>query len=217
MKLSMIAVACVAAALMLVPSFAVAAYVETFDTDNAGWNVGYGLDFQSPQLGATSVSPGGNPGGYISGSVTNTDTGHSLYAMWTNDTARFGDMNGTTLTIDTMVTGGASGTAQFYVGRGGTYFVDGQWDISSDANWTTHQAELNTTNFVPWTGVNDGVYTLAEVLQAPTDVGIFFGGGMATGAGTLNIDNYGTVPEPATMGLLILGGLAALARRRRMA
>jgi len=183
---------------------AAAGYVEKFDSDNASWNYGYGTDFMSPQLAATW-----NPGGYISGASQN------LYAVWTYVTAPYGDMTGLTLTIDTKVTDGETGNAQFYVGRGGTYFIDGAWAIGNDTGWTTHTAALDSSNFTPWTGVNNNVYTLAEVLQAPDDIGIFFGGGLANGTGNLLVDNYGTVPEPATMCLLGLGALSLIRRKRK--
>ena len=47
------------------------------------------------------------------------------------------------------------------------------------------------------------------------DIGIFFGGGLATGAGTLYVDNFGAVPEPGTLVLLATAGLGLLAYARR--
>jgi len=180
---------------------AAAGYVEKFNSNNANWNYGYGTYFNSPQLAATW-----NPGGYISGASDN------LYAVWTYDTAIYGDMTGLTLTIDTKVTDAETGNAQFYVGRGGTYFIDGLWAIGADTSWTTHTVALDSSHFSSWTGVNNYVYTLAQVLQAPDDIGIFFGGSLAAGAGNVLVDNFGTVPEPVTFALL---GLGAFALRRR--
>jgi hypothetical protein len=58
---------------------------------------------------------------------------------------------------------------------------------------------------------------LADVLKSPDDIGIFFGGGVASGAGNVMVDNFGTVytatPEPAALSLMALGGLGLLARR----
>ena len=178
-------------------------YVETFDTDNASWKYGYNENF-STVLDATWVSTGGNPDGHISGASQN------LWAVWTYVTTPYGDMTGLTMTIDTMITGEAGGNAQFYVGRGGVFYIDGSWSISSDTTWTTHQSELNSTNFTYWSGSG---YTLAEVLEAPDDIGIWMSGGLGTGTGALKVDNFGTIPEPATLGLLLASGLILLRRR----
>jgi len=183
------------------------AYVETFSTDSANWNYGYGTGFTitSP---TTWLPSAGNPDGCISGASNN------LYAVWTYDTAIYGDMTGQTLTIDTKVTDDEAGSAQFYVGRGGSYFIDGTWSIGSDKTWTTHTVALDAANFTVWTGVDNNTYTLAEVLQAPDDIGIFFGGSLASGSGNLLVDNYGTVPEPSSI-LVILTGLGTLIGIRR--
>src|SRR5208283_407240 len=134
-------------ALLVIVSFwaagsgqAAASFVETFDTNNANWNYGYGVNFPVVNP-ATWVARGGNPGGY------NTGASQNLYAVWTYDTAPYGNMNGLNLTIDTRVTAGEQGTAQFYVGKGGDFYVDGTWAIGGDGNWTTHTVALNATNF----------------------------------------------------------------------
>jgi hypothetical protein len=206
-ELSMRKIAVILIVLSLV-NVAGAVYVEKFNTNNASWNYGYGTNFISPQLDATYVSTGGNPGGFISGASQN------LYAVWTYVTVPYGDITGLQLTIDTMVTDAEAGTAQFYVGRGGAYFIDGTWAIGADTTWTTHTTTLDAAHFTKWTGVDSGAYTFEQVLQAPDDIGIFFGGGLASGTGSLYVDNFGTVPEPATFCLLGLGGLALLKKRR---
>ena len=128
-------------------------------------------------------------------------------------------MTGLTMTIDTKVaTGSATGNAQFYVGRGGTYFIDGTWSIGADTNWTTHTVALDASHFTSWTGQNDYLYTLVEVLQAPTDIGIFFGGSLASGTGDLLVDNFGTVaavPIPGAVWLLGTGIIGLVGIRRK--
>jgi hypothetical protein len=184
------------------------AYVEGFDSGSASWNYGYGTDFA---IGSTTWNAtGGNPAGHISGASSN------LYAIWTYVTAPYGDMTGLSMTIDTKVTDSETGTAQFYIGRGGTYFIDGTWAIGADTNWTTHAVTLDSSHFTSWAGVNNNVYTFAQVLQAPDDIGIFFGGGLASGSGSVMVDNFGTVPEPSSLFALLagMGSLLALKRRR---
>jgi hypothetical protein len=130
-------------------------------------------------------------------------------------TTPYGDMRGLTMTIDTKVMNPVSGNAQFYVGRGGTYFIDSSWAIGADTTWTTHTVALDSTHFTSWTGQNNHVYTLAQVLQSPDDIGIFFGGSVASGAGNVLVDNFGVVPVPAAVLIGLLGlGTAGLKLRK---
>lgn len=184
-----------------------AAYVETFDADAADWNYGYGTSFT---IGTTTWNnTGGNPDGHISGAANN------LYAIWTYTTVPYGDVTGLTMTIDSMITGDATGTAQFYVCKSGSCYIDGTFDISSDTSWTTHTTVLNSANFSIW---DSATLTLAQVLAAPDDIGIFFGGAVATGSGSVMVDNFGTVvPIPAAVWLFGSGllGLVGIARRKK--
>jgi hypothetical protein len=177
---------------------AMASVIETFDTGSANWNYGYGTGFA---LGTTTWNAaGGNPGGHISGTSAN------LYAIWTYDTAAYGDITGLTMTIDTKVSDAEVGTAQFYVGRAGTYYIDGTWSIGADTAWTTHSVLLEASHFTPWSGAT---LSFADVLAAPDDIGIFFGGSVAAGAGEVLVDNFGVIPEPASLSLIgiIAGGI----------
>ncbi len=180
-------------------------YVETFSANADSWKYGYNVNF-STVLPATWVATGGNPDGHISGVSSN------LYAVWTFDTSPYGDITGLTMTIDTMVTDGETGTAQIYVGRNNTYYIDGTWAIGNDHNWTTHTALLDSSHFTHWTQGGAGNASLAYVLAAPDDIGIFFGGGLVGGTGNVLVDNFGTVatvPEPATILVWSLLGAAS--------
>lgn len=179
-------------------SLASADYVENFDGGIANWNYGYGTSYT---VGTTTWSAtGGNPGAHISGAAAN------LYAVWTYDTAAYGDMTGLTMTIDTKIDNTGSGTAQLYVGRGGTYYINGIWNIADNTSWTAHSVVLDSSNLSIWTQGGAGSESLAYVLAAPDDIGIFFGGTVASGLGDLQVDNFGVIPEPATMGLVALFG-----------
>ncbi len=158
-----------------------AQYLETFDAGSANWKYGYGANYTE---GTTTW----NPAGYISGAS------EDLYAVWTYDTTVFGDMRGLSITVDTKISAPSTGNAQFYVGRAGTYYISAAWDIANTADWTTYSTPLDTTNMTRWGGGQ--TESLDYVLEAPDDIGIFFGGSVASGSGDLLIDNFGVISEP---------------------
>jgi len=214
-------------AMLGVASVASAAYVETFSSGNAGWlavtvNDSGGNTYPA----ATWNSTGGNTGGYITGTVSSA--ADRLYGL--QPATASGDMTGLTLTtdykIDGTVTGPVGAMVRFYVGTytgGYNYFVTKDafsWNPNADAAWTTHQVALIAANFQIWPNQNAGTKTFAQVIAAPEDIGLVFADGFTsnttlgfTGSGTIGVDNFGTVPEPLTLSLLGLGGLALLRRK----
>jgi len=186
-------------------SFSRGEYTETFDGGTANWIYGYGTNYVA---GTTEWSAtGGNPEAHISGLASN------LYAVWTTDTAVYGDLTGLTLTMDTKITGTLTNNAQFYVGRNGEYYISEPWSLSTDMDWTTHAKTLDSSNFSLWYYVPT-TNSLDYVLSAPDEIGLFFGASLADGDGSLSIDNLGAIPEPAVLGLIGLFGVAFIAVRR---
>lgn len=169
-----------------------AQYLETFDTNSANWTYGYGASYTPGTT--TWNSSGGNPAGHISGAS------EDLYAVWTYETAVFGDMRGLSISVDTKISHASTGgDAQFYIGRGGTYYISSTWDIANNEDWTTYSTPLDTNSMARWG--SGGSDSLDYVLEAPDDIGIFFGASLASGSGDLLLDNFGTLSEPVQIQL----------------
>lgn len=212
-------------------NIASAAYLETFSASNAGW--------LAPRVNdsgiviypaATYYGSGGNPGGYIGGSLSTEEP--RLYGFQPADAALYQNLAGLTLTVDFKmdgtVTSPAPALVRFYIGKsegGGlsTYFVSNNtfaWNPNTDTIWTTHQIALVASNFVHWPNHanND---TFEQVIASPDDIGLLFADEFVdnstlgfSGSGNLYVDNFGAVPEPTTITLLGLGGILGLLRKR---
>jgi hypothetical protein len=89
-------------------------------------------------------------------------------------------------------------------GRVGTYLVNGQTQ--------TLDAYANTSNTITFANVPVGDVTIGGVVEHNAILLTCYVTG--TNYGYLSVADLNAVPEPATMGLLILGALAALRRRR---
>jgi hypothetical protein len=227
-----------AASLFIATSALGGAYMESFSSGSAGWqaptvNNGGGIGLPAATFGAI----GGNSDGYISAQLNQGPD--RLYGFQPSDASFFRDLTGLALTTDYQISGAVTGPdnmmVRFYVGTytsGNNYFVSNDlfsWNPNTDTNWTTHQVDLVAANFVEWPNQAAHSETFDQVIAAPDDIGLVFCGNFTSnstlgfaGAGTINIDNFGAVdgsahaimPEPATLSLLALGGLAAIVRRR---
>jgi hypothetical protein len=203
-------------------------YIETFSTDNASW-CAERSDQSLPA--ATYNSTGGNGGGYVSGDLSESSTFlYDLQALQPTGASLYQPLTGKTLTTDFKIDGEVTTNTplvRFYVGSAGNYWLSNDassWDPDGDTNWTTHQVALDAANFIQWTQYNTNL-TFAQVIASPDDIGLaFYSDGNqnvngVAGTGTLNVDNFGTVPEPGTLTLLSLAGLSGLAmmwiRRRQ--
>ncbi len=230
---------CLAVGIIIAVSGTVQAtlYVETFNSNNANW-----LSVRTS--GATSnvvyQNSGGNPGGYISCSLTNAPLVFGLEPspVWGGSGGDgkvqelWGNMTGDTLTADfkidgilTAYNGGTEPMVRFYLGTpGGTYFITTDaysWNPNNDIGWTTHQVLLLATNFVREAGGE----SFEDVIAHSNDIGLQFGpsnGEFYTGVGnlgfagsaTLMLDNFGTIPEPTTISILGFGVLSLIGRKK---
>lgn len=210
------------------------AYIETFDSSNAGW-----LNVTVNNSGATAYSSslwsasGGNPSGHITGYVNDGTDGKRLYGIQAPfGTTLFGNLTGQTLTVDYRIDGSVSGPneamVRFYFGHydgQSRYWVSNDsysWDPNSASAWTTHTVLLSEANFTFWPNQNTGDYTFAQVLMNYNDIGLVFADGFTnnqtlgfTGDATIHIDNFGVVPIPGAVWLFASGLLGLVGLRKR--
>ena len=227
----------VALVLLAVVNTTAAGYIETFDSDNAGWSAFDVNDNGVFMVGDSMYnSSGGNPSGYMSATVDNSPDRLILLRTMTG-LSNFGDMTGLTLTVDYKIDGEVTGPdgamVHFFVGTyadsNNNYFVSKDsysWNPNGETEWTAHQVLLTAENFFLWPNDTANNKTFEEVIAAPEDIGVgFIGSGDLTdnanwgfssnsNGATISIDNFGTIPEPATIALLGLGAMALLRKRR---
>mgnify|MGYP006277390653 CR=1 FL=1 len=158
---------------------------------------------------------GGNPGGHLSSPVSQGKM--RLYALQPPSGRRsyLGDLTGKTLSVDYKLDGTVSGPAddskvRFFIGYTGggqeRYWVTNDahsWAPGADSAWTTHQVQVQESNFQLWPNADKGDMTFAMVLKRYNDIGLVFGKDFQSrenlgirGSGTVRIDNFGVVAAP---------------------
>ena len=215
------------------------ASMEAFDSGTDGWKT-FLTDGSTYSWQAATYNPsGGNPGGYLSGSVGSNVV--SRFYSFEAPSSPFGNLTGQTLSVDLMTSGTVTTTAgtgpamaRFYIGSDSTdYFVstnDYSISLNGSGGWTTYTVQVNSTDFMAWPGQTGTdslayvaanavwvglVFTAADFSAADNDGG-FVGLTSANGA-VVRIDNVGT-PNPAPIPpaiLLLAPGVAGLAAIRR--
>ncbi len=241
---------CVFVGLSFIVTSANAAFIESFDEGINGWN--FSTVKNNGQV--KSYSPdwhagGGNSGGYITAPI-DTHGNRRLYGMEPSDVSVFGDLTGLQLTVDTMLQGlvegpGDMSSVRFYVGTRSqgeyNYYVSNDaysWNPNSDIEWTTHQVEMISDNFVLWPNQAARTKSFEEVIASVEDIGLVFTDSIGhftsnrylgfTGShdASLAIDNFGAtglinqndgamVPEPSAVVILLLGAVPLMARLKR--
>ncbi len=207
-------------------------YIETFDTDNAGWLTLTVNDKGGVGLAIAGWSgTGGHPGGNVWGCLDDGTDGTRLYGIQAPfGTDALGDLTGQTLTVDFMiqgqVTSGEQARVRFYIGYyddQSRYWVSNNtysWNPNGHTSWTTHTIPLLESNFILWPNQNLGDMTFEQVLLSYNDIGLVFTNGDFEynenlgfiGCGTIHVDNFGAVPLPGAVWLLGSGlvGLVGL-------
>ena len=201
--------------------------LDQFDSDNLNWTTTT-VNNSSVTSASSALwsSSGGNPGGNIFGNVDNA--ADRLYTFDAIDVANFGDLTGKTFTTDFLISGSVdspqTSIVRFYIGTflngENNFFVSNDafsWDPNTDTTWTTHQVELLLSNFVIWPNLNAGTKTFDEILAVPESFGLVFASDIAsfttisslgftsTDGATISVDNFGVVPLPATLPLILSG------------
>ncbi len=182
----------------------------TFDSDNQGWRQG---DFNNSTIVLTDIGAATwNSGGYIDGGD------FAGWAFHLSPVLTGSYLGATSIKFDHS-TSGAGGPWPLLVLTNGTEAIFRQHNHTTLTNFVSYDYSL--TDATGWLYGNGGPIQAAtltninNVLAGLTRIGI--NADIASGADYTRVDNVQLVPEPATMTILALAGIAAARRKRRTA
>ncbi|MGC6427573.1 MAG: PEP-CTERM sorting domain-containing protein [Akkermansiaceae bacterium] len=199
-----------------------------FDSDTDGWQEGGA----SPNPPSQTANPSwdGNPG-YLINTSTGSGVAGSRFVMfhlgsdWTGDYLGAG-VSAISIYVDNW--SGAGSTLPLAIafnGPGGWFLSDpvGVTDVTPGvAEWQRVQFDLSVANFTRASGNGTLADTLGDVSRF--EILLEDGAGVSVSrnnirgerlAADLRFDDIRAVPEPSNLGLILLGGLISLGRRKR--
>ena len=185
----------------------------TFDTSDEGWSVYTTLGYSGP---VNYESSGGNPGGYIW--AADPDTGAWAFRAPAKFEGGKADAYGGKLTFDIASNNPESDTAWVGIEGNGLQLVC-QYDAPDLPN-VVYNRSVTLVAATGWVhAITQQPASESDLITALSNLtGLVIVAEFAEGTGNLDVsalDNVILTPEPATLVLLALGGLAALKRRKR--
>jgi hypothetical protein len=182
----------------------------TFDAGDEGWTITG--DAQGASVIPDWHASGGNPGGYIS--ADDDVRGGTWYykapaKFRGNHSSAYGDTLSYDLRQDPPT--GQFNNVEIHLRGGGLSLT---YETSHPAvTWTPYSVDLTESGGWLIGGVAPNQAQMQQVLANITDLQIR--GEFRSGADTGSMDNVVMTPEPATLIMLVLGGVGAITRRRR--